>query len=65
MKCINTFSAVDVYGSTNIDISFFEELTFLYGLNGSGKTTALRLIMALLTPSVKTLLEIPVWGKPG
>ncbi len=59
MKCINTFSAVDVYGSTNIDISFFEELTFLYGLNGSGKTTALRLIMALLTPSVKTLLEIP------
>lgn len=59
MKCINSFLAFDVYGSTSIDISFFEELTFLYGLNGSGKTTALRLIMALLTPSVKTLLEIP------
>ena len=59
MKSIDTFLATEVYGDMNIDIKFYEDITFLYGLNGSGKTTALRLIMAMLVPSVKTLLEIP------
>lgn len=59
MKSIRSFSASEVYGTTDFDINFFEDLTFLYGLNGSGKTTALRLIMALLTPSIKSLIEIP------
>jgi len=42
-----------------MDLVFNEKLTFLYGLNGSGKTTALKLIMALLEPSLEPLVRIP------
>lgn len=59
MKSIHSFKASEVYGSTDVDIIFNEDLTFLYGLNGTGKTTALKLMMALLIPSLKTLIEIP------
>ena len=38
--------------------SFANDLTFLTGLNGSGKTTALRLLMALLTPNFDELALI-------
>lgn len=34
---------------------FFEDLNFLAGLNGTGKTTTLNLIIALFTPSIKKL----------
>ncbi len=59
MKKIHEFSASKVFGYLDMDIKFFPELTFLYGLNGSGKTTALRLIMGLLEPSLRTLLTLP------
>lgn len=55
MKHLNTFRASKVFTHIEMDIKFFPELTFIYGLNGSGKTTALRLIMGLLTPSLQTL----------
>lgn len=42
-----------------MDLSFEEKLTFLYGLNGSGKTTALKLMMALLDPSLGPLVKTP------
>jgi len=42
-----------------MDLSLNDDLTFLYGLNGSGKTTALKLIMALLEPSLEPLIRIP------
>jgi len=47
MKEISRFIASGVYGHLDIDLTFNKELTFLYGLNGSGKTTALKLMMAL------------------
>jgi predicted ATP-binding protein involved in virulence len=59
MKKIHAFCASKVYEYLDMDIKFFPELTFLYGLNGSGKTTALRLIMGLLEPSLRTLLTLP------
>jgi len=55
MMRITKFQATDVHGHLPINIEFFDELTFLTGLNGSGKTTALRLLMALLTPNFDEL----------
>lgn len=58
MKNLTAFHAENVFAHLNMDIKFLPELTFLYGLNGSGKTTALRLIMGLLQPSLQTLHSI-------
>jgi len=55
---ITKLHAENVHGYLPIDVEFFDDLTFLTGLNGSGKTTALRLLMALLTPNIKELGSI-------
>ncbi|MEE4886607.1 AAA family ATPase [Pseudomonas alliivorans] len=55
---IQKMKATGVHGFLSIDISFNNDLTFLIGLNGCGKTTALRLMMALLTPNVEEFVEI-------
>ena len=52
---ITKLHAEDVHGYLPIDVSFYDDLTFLTGLNGSGKTSALRLLMALLTPNFNEL----------
>lgn len=52
---ISKISATNVHGYLPINAEFFNDLTFITGLNGSGKTTALRLIMALLTPNINEL----------
>jgi energy-coupling factor transporter ATP-binding protein EcfA2 len=55
---LTRLTAADVHGYLPIDVEFFPDLTFLIGLNGSGKTTALRLLMGLLTPAVDELARI-------
>jgi predicted ATPase len=55
---IAALRASDVHGYLPIDVTFNDDLTFLTGLNGSGKTTALRLLMALLTPNFTELGSI-------
>lgn len=50
--------AEGVHGYLPISINFNSDLTFLTGLNGSGKTSALRLISALLTPNLEELVSI-------
>lgn len=55
---ITRLQAKNVHGYITIDVEFFDELTFLTGLNGSGKTSALRLLMALLTPNISDLASI-------
>ncbi len=52
---VTKLHAENVHGYLPIDIEFFDDLTFLTGLNGSGKTSALRLLMALLTPNINEL----------
>jgi len=59
MKAIKRFTARGVFGYLKMDLLLEDKLTFLYGLNGSGKTTALKLMVALLEPSVATLVRIP------
>ena len=55
---ISRLRASNVHGYLPIAVKFFEDLTFLTGLNGSGKTSALRLLMALLTPNIEELGSI-------
>lgn len=53
------FEAKGVFGYLDFDISFNDDVSFLVGGNGSGKTTALRLMNALSNPNFKELLSIP------
>ena len=55
---VTQLDASNVHGYLPISIKFHQELTFLTGLNGSGKTTALRLLMGLLAPSLEDLIDI-------
>jgi len=55
---VTRLKATKVHGYLPIEVEFFPDLTFLTGLNGSGKTSALRLLMALLTPNIAELASI-------
>ena len=57
MKLVK-FEAKDVHGYLNFNVDFRPDVNFFAGLNGSGKTTALKMIMAMLTPSFEQLREI-------
>ncbi len=51
MLRILRLKATDVHGYIPLDIKFDEQLTFLTGSNGCGKTSALKLIYAVLQPN--------------
>jgi len=50
-------SASRVYGYLDIHVDFAEDITFLIGINGSGKTTALRIVDALIRLDVAGILS--------
>lgn len=52
---IKRFQASGVNGYLDFDIAFFEELTFITGINGTGKTSALNAIASLLMPRLDYL----------
>lgn len=56
---LERLQAEGVFGYLKFDIKFNEDITFLTGINGCGKTTALRLLLALTTPSLRELDLIP------
>lgn len=55
---IRSFQAKKVYGVYDFNFTFKPDVNFLIGPNGTGKTTALRLIQAALSIDVATLQEI-------
>ncbi|SFB51121.1 AAA family ATPase [Delftia tsuruhatensis] len=55
---IRSLIATKVHGYLPIRINFHEDCTFLIGLNGAGKTSALRLLTAMMTPSLEELASI-------
>ncbi|MDO1512071.1 AAA family ATPase [Maribacter confluentis] len=55
---LNKFRAAKVHGYLNYDIEFYDDITFLIGINGSGKTSALKLILGLVSPSFNYLNQI-------
>lgn len=57
MRLVN-FSGKKVRDYLDFDISFREKVTFLIGINGAGKTTALKLLSGILAPSYLELLQI-------
>lgn len=57
MRLIN-FKATNVHKYLNFDLTFFDDITFLIGINGSGKTSVLKLILGLITPSYKYINQI-------
>lgn len=52
---LNRFRAEGVHGYLNFNVKFKRELSLLTGINGSGKTSAINAIMALLTPDLHSL----------
>lgn len=50
--------ATKVHGYLPISIHFHDDCTFLIGLNGAGKTSALRLVTAMITPNLEELASI-------
>lgn len=55
---IRDFKAKAVHGFMDFEISFNSDLTFLTGINGSGKTTVVNAISSLLSPSLLTLVNL-------
>ena len=58
MKILN-FSGKKVHDYLNIDVDFNPDLSIVTGVNGSGKTTAIILMQAILCPNLKDLISIP------
>jgi predicted ATP-dependent endonuclease of OLD family len=55
---ILSFQCKEIHGYLSFSLSFNEDLTFLTGINGSGKTSAVRAITAVLTPSFRDLAAL-------
>ena len=55
---VHRFRASKIHGYLDFDISFQKDLTFLTGINGSGKTSVIQSIIALITPSFSVLTNL-------
>ena len=55
---ITQFEASGLHGYLNFHLDFRPDLVFLTGINGAGKTSAVRSMTALLAPSLTTLVSM-------
>lgn len=56
---VKGFKGRRIYGYLDFNMKFNKDISFLIGSNGSGKTTALKLMNALVTPNFKELIKTP------
>lgn len=56
---INFFNAYKVYDFCNYEWKFHQQLNFITGINGSGKTNAIKLLQAMLKLDLEVLIAIP------
>lgn len=54
---ITSFVAKKLHGYLDLQPSFHQDITFLTGINGSGKTSVIQAIAAILTPSLRLLQQ--------
>lgn len=55
---IMRFTGKQIHGYMDFDIRFNNDISFLTGINGSGKTTIIQCLYAVLSPSVRVLSNI-------
>jgi predicted ATP-binding protein involved in virulence len=55
---LERFVADRIYGYLDFNIKFNKDITFLTGINGSGKTTIINAINAMLAPSLGSLADL-------
>ncbi len=55
---IISFRASEIHGYLDFEIKFFPDINFLTGINGSGKTSVLNGIAALISPSLVDLARM-------
>jgi predicted ATPase len=55
---LDRFVGVAIHGYLNFNIRFYKDLTFLTGINGSGKTSVLNATIALITPSLSWMADV-------
>lgn len=55
---IRRFAGTKIHGYLNFDVKFDSQMTFLTGINGSGKTTVIQSIIALISPSFFILANL-------
>jgi predicted ATP-binding protein involved in virulence len=49
LSLLKTFTVHRLWGEKNLTLNFHEDINFLIGTNGSGKTTVINLIAAALS----------------
>lgn len=54
---INKIEICNLYGEYNYSVDFDDKLTFLFGSNGSGKTTVLNILASIITGKIYNLVE--------
>ena len=55
---LSGFVAKKLHGYLNFDVKFDRRLSFLTGINGSGKTTVLNCVQALIVPDLSVLQSL-------
>jgi predicted ATP-binding protein involved in virulence len=55
---LKKFTGSLIHGFINPTVVFNKDISFLTGINGSGKTTVLNSIVALITPSLQVLADL-------